>query len=473
MRRPGRGQYSGRRRRGPLDHRPGLVPRWLRLLPLALVVGLAVVQFLAPNLSQIDFLYAALPPLTSLIYGPVRTALLAVAVLLLLIPDLPPTAAHINAADLTAVALIGLFSVLISTIRSRYVRDLIVVRDVAEAVQRAVLPPLPARVGHVHCTGLYRAAQVGALVGGDLYDVRVGPYGVRALVGDVQGHGLAAVGTVAAMLGAFREAVLDEPELRGVAGRLDRRLLVDREAGLPQARVGGDADRGARPGGEPGAAPAAGGGTEGQAGRAGQAGETAGVRGGGQAGAVRAAELFATALLMEFAPAGPESAAGAGQTRDGGARGGRAGASPRGDGEGRAGRGTGGAQARAGTLRLVACGHPLPLLLRDGGVRELVVDPSPPLGLNLPGGPEPKETTVSLLPGDVILGYTDGVTEARNAEGAFYPLAERIAQRLREGEWQRKPVAPAALVDFVWRDLTEFTGRIEDDVALLSLSVPA
>ena len=40
-----------------------------------------------------------------------------------------------------------------------------------------------------------------------------GPFGVRVLIGDVQGHGLAAVGTVAALLGAFREGVLDDAEL--------------------------------------------------------------------------------------------------------------------------------------------------------------------------------------------------------------------------------------------------------------------
>ena len=41
-------------------------------------------------------------------------------------------------------------------------------------------------------------------------------HGVRVVMGDVRGHGLAAVGTVAAVLGSFREAVHDEPELAGV-----------------------------------------------------------------------------------------------------------------------------------------------------------------------------------------------------------------------------------------------------------------
>ncbi|WP_158715636.1 SpoIIE family protein phosphatase, partial [Streptomyces sp. NRRL S-481] len=56
------------------------------------------------------------------------------------------------------------------------------------------------------------------------FDVRAGPHGVRAVMGDVQGHGLSAVATVASLLGAFREAVLDQPDPRAVATRLDRRL---------------------------------------------------------------------------------------------------------------------------------------------------------------------------------------------------------------------------------------------------------
>ncbi len=79
----------------------------------------------------------------------------------------------------------------------------------------------------MRCAGLYRAAQSGTLVGGDFFDVRDGPFGVRAVMGDVQGHGLSAVATVASLLGAFREAVLDRPDLVSVAARLDRRLLVD------------------------------------------------------------------------------------------------------------------------------------------------------------------------------------------------------------------------------------------------------
>lgn len=129
--------------------------------------------------------------------------------------------------DLLALGLIGVVSVLLARARVRREAQLTRVRTVAEAAQYAVLPPVPPRVGPVECGALYRAAGRAALVGGDLYDVQPGPYGVRAVVADVKGHGLSAVSTVSALLGAFREAVLDEPELTGVAARLDRRLVVD------------------------------------------------------------------------------------------------------------------------------------------------------------------------------------------------------------------------------------------------------
>src|SRR5262249_6265311 len=44
---------------------------------------------------------------------------------------------------------------------------------------------------------------------------------------DVKGHGLDAVSTMAALVGAFREAVLDVDDLTAVAARLERRMRVD------------------------------------------------------------------------------------------------------------------------------------------------------------------------------------------------------------------------------------------------------
>ncbi|MCZ4118316.1 PP2C family protein-serine/threonine phosphatase [Streptomyces sp. H39-S7] len=97
-------------------------------------------------------------------------------------------------------------------------------REIAVATQRVLLRPLPARVNGYAVAGEYLSASEGARVGGDLYEVLATPYGLRAVLGDVRGHGLTAIDSVAALLGGFREAAHDEPELTGVLARLDRSL---------------------------------------------------------------------------------------------------------------------------------------------------------------------------------------------------------------------------------------------------------
>ncbi|MEV0324442.1 PP2C family protein-serine/threonine phosphatase [Streptomyces sp. NPDC050658] len=345
-------------------------PRWLRWPPPVLLAVICAIQLATPETVDLSFLLAAVPPLAALSYGASATALFGGTVIMLL--SLPRfNLGRPGDSDLLTVAFVALLSILFAWVRSRRDAQLVSVRTVAEAAQFAVLPPLPERVGPVRCAGLYRAAQGGTLVGGDLFDVRKGPCGVRALVGDVQGHGLAAVGTVASLLGAFREAVLDQPDLEGVANRLDRRLVVDSE----------------------------------------------------QDEQTEHAELFATAVLLEF-------------------------------------------PGDASEVRLVSCGHPPPLLLRGGTVEEVDVTPGAPLGLGIAGVAPPEEVTVGLKPGDRLLAVTDGVTEARDASGAFYPLAERLSSFPVE-VWDD----PALLTSAVWRDLVRFSGGVRDDVALLAFAV--
>ena len=52
-------------------------------------------------------------------------------------------------------------------------------------------------------------------------------------------------------------------------------------------------------------------------------------------------------------------------------------------------------------------------------------EPAPPLGLAALGPVGPSAHRVRLRPGDQLLLYTDGATEARDKRGAFYPLTER------------------------------------------------
>jgi sigma-B regulation protein RsbU (phosphoserine phosphatase) len=75
------------------------------------------------------------------------------------------------------------------------------------------------------------------------------------------------------------------------------------------------------------------------------------------------------------------------------------------------------------TVTLVNCGHHPPLLLTNGDTGSLVDtgEPQPPLGL----GPVPKPVTRDLPECARMLFYTDGLVEARNRDGDFFPLAER------------------------------------------------
>ncbi|KUL37886.1 protein phosphatase [Streptomyces sp. NRRL F-4489] len=118
-------------------------------------------------------------------------------------------------------------------------------------------------------------------------------------------------------------------------------------------------------------------------------------------------------------------------------------------------------------VELVNCGHPPPLLLRRGEVRALeVAEPSVPLGLGAPDESDYTAERFAFGPDDVLLLYTDGVIEARDRSGAFYPLAERLAG------WNEPD--PAALVRRLRDDLLRYAGGdLGDDAAVIALSRPA
>ncbi|MFF4837552.1 PP2C family protein-serine/threonine phosphatase [Streptomyces sp. NPDC001315] len=128
------------------------------------------------------------------------------------------------AAVLTALVAVTLASGLASALRGRRERVLAAVRSVAEAAQHALLKPVPETVGPFRVAVRYSAAAAEARIGGDLYALIPTPYGVRMIVGDVRGKGLPAVGTAALVLGIFREAAYDEPDLLAVVGRIERSL---------------------------------------------------------------------------------------------------------------------------------------------------------------------------------------------------------------------------------------------------------
>jgi hypothetical protein len=123
--------------------------------------------------------------------------------------------------QLFAYAVVSVFSVYIAWRREAGAKAFTAIASVAEAAQHALMHPPEPRVGGVRLAVRYVSAADAAQIGGDLYAVLDTPHGVRALIGDVRGKGLAAVQTSAVVLGAFREAAYDEGGLAHVAARVD------------------------------------------------------------------------------------------------------------------------------------------------------------------------------------------------------------------------------------------------------------
>ena len=130
----------------------------------------------------------------------------------------------LGARVVTSAVFFAVGTGLIIHVRRALLRELRQARQVAGAAQSALLRPLPSRIDGLGVAAAQLSADRGATIGGDLYEAVATEHGVRVVMGDVRGHGLAAVGTAAAVLGSFREAVHDEPELGGVLRRLDRAL---------------------------------------------------------------------------------------------------------------------------------------------------------------------------------------------------------------------------------------------------------
>ncbi|MFC1432871.1 PP2C family protein-serine/threonine phosphatase [Streptacidiphilus sp. N1-3] len=275
----------------------------------------------------------------------------------------------VHSASVFAIVLITVIGATSVLLRNRQQKALADARLVSEVAQRVLLRSIPARIGPVRTAVHYAAAAAHARIGGDLYEVVQTRYGVRAVIGDVRGKGLGAVETAAAVLGAFREAAHQEPQLDRVAG-----WLAD---SLHRALHENDHE-----------------GTE---------------------------EEFVTLALVSVRP--------------------------------------------DRVAEIVNCGHPSPLLLR-GGRPVQALDPAwpvPPLGVLEPDEVAPPVLELPLQDGDRMLLFTDGVIEARDRWGGFYPLAERLPDCATSDD-------PAQLLDRLHQDVRRHVGRqLGDDAAMLLL----
>ncbi|MFC9926567.1 PP2C family protein-serine/threonine phosphatase [Streptomyces sp. NPDC127190] len=354
----------------------------MRWLPVLYVVVVLLLEPVTPVDWPVSFVLIAVPLVAAFAHGPAGVAAATLFALVLegVLAGTPCCAGRAvgylwdrhYVASYVCTALVGGLGAILAAHRIRRERTLADVRFVAETAQRVLLRPVPHRIGNLLLESLYLSAAAEARIGGDLYEAVPTRHGVRLLIGDVRGKGLLAVETAAALLGAFREAAHDEPDLPALVGRL----------------------------------------------------ETSMRRRATQLGGRETGERFVTAVFAEI-PA---------------------------DGQ---------------VVRIVNCGHPPPLSLRAGEVRELDSGRSaPPLNLGMLVDDPYQVDAYPFRPGDQLLLYTDGVTETRNAAGVFYPLVERLRS------WG--PLPPGDLLARLHDDLLAYshTGLTDDTAALAVCLLP-
>lgn len=121
-----------------------------------------------------------------------------------------------------------------------------------------------------------------------------------------------------------------------------------------------------------------------------------------------------------------------------------------------------------GVLRWCNCGHPAPLLIRDQRVVDQALErpPQPPMGLDALLGPGTTREVheQALEPGDRVLLYTDGVTEARRG-GDEFGLARFTDFIIRSAAAGQRPAESLRLLIHDIR--AHHSDKLTDDATIL------
>jgi sigma-B regulation protein RsbU (phosphoserine phosphatase) len=119
----------------------------------------------------------------------------------------------------------------------------------------------------------------------------------------------------------------------------------------------------------------------------------------------------------------------------------------------------------SGTMTYCNCGHNPPLVLRKGGdTFEPLRNCGPPLGMFDDMGYAPR--SIALAPGDMVLLYTDGVTEAEDAQSAQFGM-----KRLEEAILEMRGEPAHSAVEHVIKRVAEFVkgASQSDDITCVAV----
>jgi hypothetical protein len=163
--------------------------------------------------SQVAGVLSCTPFVAAMSAGPRRTAIVATISAIAAAIVSHGDTESVQVVRVAFVVLAGSAAVVAAHLRTTHDRKLVTMGRIAEIAQLAVLRDLPSEIGPASVAVRYVSAATGARVGGDFYEAVAVPGGMRAVVGDVRGNGLAAVQTAGALVGAFRGADHDHLSL--------------------------------------------------------------------------------------------------------------------------------------------------------------------------------------------------------------------------------------------------------------------